>query len=217
MTFDKKAYMKKYNQKYHQEHKEKEREYDKKYRQQHKETMEEYNKKYKAQNKEKLKKYFQQKNKEPQRKEKHRLCNILYRQKNQEKIKKYRQIYIQTPKGILWKLNNRLFPIKRKRNIQSNLTIEEVIILKKEQKCAYCGATKNLTTEHIIPLETNGTHELKNLTIACRSCNSSKKRLSLDEWFKTKYCMKKNISYNTISPKIQEKIIILCEVKNAFI
>lgn len=44
-------------------------------------------------------------------------------------------------------------------------------------KCAYCEKefpTKILAIEHIIPLAKGGPHSAENLTLACKSCNSSK-------------------------------------------
>ena len=41
-------------------------------------------------------------------------------------------------------------------------------------KCAYCGATEDLTQDHIIPLSRGGWHTISNIAPACRSCNSRK-------------------------------------------
>jgi len=40
--------------------------------------------------------------------------------------------------------------------------------------CQHCGATENLTVDHIVPLAKGGTNELDNLQPLCKSCNSSK-------------------------------------------
>ena len=50
------------------------------------------------------------------------------------------------------------------------------------QACAYCGATDNMSIDHVIPLSKGGTHEIDNLLPACRSCNSSKGARPLEEW-----------------------------------
>jgi 5-methylcytosine-specific restriction endonuclease McrA len=50
------------------------------------------------------------------------------------------------------------------------------------QPCTYCGATENITVDHVIPLSRGGKHEAANLTAACYSCNSSKGAKLLDEW-----------------------------------
>lgn len=51
-----------------------------------------------------------------------------------------------------------------------------------QQPCAYCGATENITIDHIIPLARGGKHEATNLAPACLSCNSSKCDRLLSEW-----------------------------------
>jgi len=56
--------------------------------------------------------------------------------------------------------------------------------------CLYCGATEDLTLDHltldhIIPLAKGGPHSEDNLIVACRSCNSSKGIKPLMEWLQT--------------------------------
>lgn len=48
-----------------------------------------------------------------------------------------------------------------------------------DNRCAYCGdaATQK---DHFVPISKGGSHSLKNLVPACRSCNSSKK--DADPW-----------------------------------
>jgi len=41
-------------------------------------------------------------------------------------------------------------------------------------KCQYCGATKNLTIDHIHPRSLGGQDTWENLVTACSSCNSKK-------------------------------------------
>lgn len=62
------------------------------------------------------------------------------------------------------------------------------VILEKELKkiysspCFACGATENLTQEHLIPVSRGGRHSIGNLTTLCHSCNSSKGSKTLMEW-----------------------------------
>jgi len=51
--------------------------------------------------------------------------------------------------------------------------------------CIYCGATKDLTLDHIVPLSRGGPHCQENLVVACRSCNSSKGDKPLVQWLQT--------------------------------
>lgn len=52
-------------------------------------------------------------------------------------------------------------------------------------KCYYCGvglSRKTLSQDHAIPLSRNGTNFLSNLIPCCRSCNSSKKDRTVQEF-----------------------------------
>lgn len=41
-------------------------------------------------------------------------------------------------------------------------------------ECQYCGATKDLTLDHVIPKSLGGKSTWKNLTTACKHCNARK-------------------------------------------
>ena len=46
--------------------------------------------------------------------------------------------------------------------------------LARQPYCAECGATADLTVDHIVPLARGGRGELSNLQTLCRSCNGIK-------------------------------------------
>lgn len=48
--------------------------------------------------------------------------------------------------------------------------------------CVYCGATKALSGDHIVPLSQGGSNALTNLATACRPCNLSKASSTLEDW-----------------------------------
>jgi 5-methylcytosine-specific restriction endonuclease McrA len=49
--------------------------------------------------------------------------------------------------------------------------------------CAYCGDTEGpFHADHVIPLSRGGGSDLRNLTIACASCNISKGARLPEEW-----------------------------------
>lgn len=55
------------------------------------------------------------------------------------------------------------------------------------EKCAYCGihssqATRHFHLDHIVPRHHGGLDLASNITLACASCNSSRKDMSLDVW-----------------------------------
>ena len=41
-------------------------------------------------------------------------------------------------------------------------------------KCVYCGDTRNLTLDHVVPRSKGGQSSWDNLVAACKSCNSKK-------------------------------------------
>ena len=47
--------------------------------------------------------------------------------------------------------------------------------------CQYCGSTKHLTLDHVIPRSKGGTHTWDNVVTACQRCNSNKSDRLLHE------------------------------------
>jgi len=60
--------------------------------------------------------------------------------------------------------------------------LRQQIFERDNHECQYCGASDDLTCDHIVPLMRGGTNDNENLNTACRSCNSSKGDKLLDEW-----------------------------------
>ncbi len=48
-------------------------------------------------------------------------------------------------------------------------------------QCAICGATRNLTVDHIVPICLGGSCELSNLQCLCELCNRSKGRKTMEQ------------------------------------
>jgi|TARA_B100000073_G_C23426250_1_gene449298 hypothetical protein len=48
------------------------------------------------------------------------------------------------------------------------------IYVRDGHKCQYCGATRRLTIDHVIPKSKGGTDDWENLVVACSSCNIKK-------------------------------------------
>lgn len=53
----------------------------------------------------------------------------------------------------------------------------------RRKACLYCGSTKKLTLEHILPLSRGGPNATDNAIFVCKSCNSSKGSKRLYEWY----------------------------------
>lgn len=56
------------------------------------------------------------------------------------------------------------------------------LCLRYDNACCYCGSTKPLTQDHVIPLSRGGRHSIGNIVPACLSCNSSKNNRLIVEW-----------------------------------
>jgi 5-methylcytosine-specific restriction endonuclease McrA len=55
-------------------------------------------------------------------------------------------------------------------------------ILKRDgMKCQYCGSTRDLTIDHIVPKSRGGADSWENLVTACNSCNNKKGSKTPDE------------------------------------
>jgi len=56
----------------------------------------------------------------------------------------------------------------------SNKPSRSSIYKRDENKCQYCGSTKSLTIDHVIPKSKGGGDTWENLVVACCSCNTKK-------------------------------------------
>ena len=52
-------------------------------------------------------------------------------------------------------------------------------------KCAYCGSSCNPTLDHFIPIAKGGRHVKSNLLPACFDCNSNKRDLDPEAWYRS--------------------------------
>lgn len=51
---------------------------------------------------------------------------------------------------------------------------KSMIYKRDENKCQYCGSTRGLTLDHVIPRSKGGKDTWENLVVACSSCNTKK-------------------------------------------
>jgi 5-methylcytosine-specific restriction endonuclease McrA len=58
--------------------------------------------------------------------------------------------------------------------LMQNRPSRSMIYKRDGHKCQYCGSTKNLTIDHIIPRSKGGDDTWENLTAACMPCNTRK-------------------------------------------
>ena len=63
--------------------------------------------------------------------------------------------------------------------------VKEYLLIKHEHTCQYCGGASNdavLEIEHKIPRSRGGSSSIRNLTLACHTCNQLKGSLTPKEW-----------------------------------
>jgi hypothetical protein len=82
----------------------------------------------------------------------------------------------------------------------------EEFVKKRDIKCVYCGVLFSAsesnyktrpTWEHIVnDIRINGPD---NIALCCGSCNASKGRKKLEDWLKSKYCLSKGITFETLA------------------
>lgn len=73
--------------------------------------------------------------------------------------------------------------MRRRRGVEGVPLIgQEVLLEDFGGLCAYCRKAKADTWDHIVPVTAGGQTTADNIVPACRSCNSSKRSRSLDEW-----------------------------------
>ena len=84
----------------------------------------------------------------------------------------------------------------------------EKIVVKRDKKCVYCGIEfsnssrrEKASWEHII--NDIRVTAAENIARCCVGCNASKGNKSLKDWFKSKYCLSKNINPETVSEAIR--------------
>jgi hypothetical protein len=66
----------------------------------------------------------------------------------------------------------------------SGISKENKMLVREENRCAYCGCADGLQWEHIIPKSRGGPDTIDNLVLACRACNLQKGAKHPIEWFK---------------------------------
>lgn len=146
------------------------------------------NNKYRNECKDCTKKFKAQRESKPgvkeERARKERERRKLHKDRINATLKKQRSTYLKEKV----KMQNANNSHKRRVITKDGTTTAELIEWKSTQIpiCVYCGATHNLSIDHIVPLSKGGTHTTDNLALACLSCNYSKNNTSLIYWMATK-------------------------------
>lgn len=176
------------------------------WREAHKEHLRLQNKEWRTKNHEyKLKidrDYYYKLRMNPENVKKERERAKVFRKEKTYLIRGYYRKYYNSPGGKLnyYKHNHRRLSLIHKCGF--NLTSEQIKQLYERDKvCVYCGATMNLTLDHVIALANGGDCSFNNYVVSCQKCNSSKGKKDVIEW-----CKEQNI-------KIPE---IVCQIPKYF-
>ena len=116
--------------------------------------------------------------------------NQTYYNKNIKKRKKYLQEYSQTVKGkeVKQKKDSKRRAIKRKAYLEDiPQSFLDLLLIKQNNQCRYCKISFDESPfpyelEHMIPYERGGFNLRGNMQLACKSCNSSKKDKTHEEY-----------------------------------
>ena len=87
--------------------------------------------------------------------------------------------------------------------IVSHRPSKAMIYKRDNNSCQYCGSTRHLTIDHIIPKSKGGSEEWTNLVVACSKCNTKKgdKLLSQTDM---KLIKQPKAPHNTMQIKLKE-------------
>lgn len=105
-----------------------------------------------------------------------------YRKRDPERAKKVREAYrARHPELVRQRERENT---QRRRALMKRSSPETAAFMAKmlKEPCAYCGATENITVDHVVPLSRGGRHEISNLAPACLTCNCSKGTKSVEQW-----------------------------------
>jgi 5-methylcytosine-specific restriction endonuclease McrA len=99
---------------------------------------------------------------------------------NPEKVKTMNYLaYKNKPEMFINNASKRYAKIK---NVDRRLIRACEIKALQSKPCLYCGSTKQIEIDHIIPIARGGRHSIGNLAPACRACNRSKTDYLVMEW-----------------------------------
>ena len=97
------------------------------------------------------------------------------------KIKEYRRI------NKHWQNKERLRPRIEACTHTGKRSVRKKVFEKYGKSCLACGATENITIDHVIPVSKGGVNDISNYQPLCKSCNSKKMDKATD------YRKKKNL------------------------
>ncbi len=90
-------------------------------------------------------------------------------------------------------------------------------IMERDKKCIYCdkkminpynveNRRDSVTIEHLSPhppFHCSEGMDVNNIAMCCGSCNSSRGAKELSDWFKSAYCIARDINENTVATPVK--------------
>lgn len=74
-------------------------------------------------------------------------------------------------------------PSTRERSRYIPASVRAAVFDRDGDKCQYCGAVDvQMHIDHVVPFSKGGSNDIENLTVACASCNLSKRDKTIEEW-----------------------------------
>lgn len=107
-------------------------------------------------------------------------CLDCYNVKNRSNSKRWRELYPDKATA-----NDRKYAHKRRALCgvgEFNEGDWERLVAAYGAACMKCGATDNLSLDHVIPLSLWGEHSLRNAQILCHACNAAKRDRSCADY-----------------------------------
>lgn len=94
-----------------------------------------------------------------------------------------------TESGFVERVKSRLRRARRAgETVRSDGTLDEATVrrlYRSADRCAYCYRPfdgRQRTLDHVVPLSSGGAHSLRNVVVACLSCNDAKGRRPVEEF-----------------------------------
>ena len=157
------------------------REYLKTYNVINRERLLEYHKKYRDEHREQRKLYTLRNKKRLARQSKE------WWENNQDSKKEYAKRYQQSEKGRVYRQRSYFRSQNMEVGTINNLTYAEWLSILEDYnyRCAYCGkafSPSNMPMrDHVIPISRGGNNTKENIKPACKSCNSKKGTMLMEE------------------------------------
>jgi 5-methylcytosine-specific restriction endonuclease McrA len=133
---------------------------------------------YRKRNKQSIKK--QQHDNYTRNAEKRKAYASDWHKANPEKFRKYQSLSKKRNKEAI-AANTRRRNARRKANGVFAISRKELVRLS-QGPCFYCGSLHRITVDHVVAIARGGADSIGNLVPACKTCNSSKRDLTIIEW-----------------------------------